>query len=240
MPDPAAGYEKSGHIGWITLNTPRSARQLAYDLEDISRRVRQDPEVYVAVLTGSGDVFCAGRDDDPAAGTAGYIAAIEQPVIAAVNGDALGEGLELALSADIRLASERARFGLPQVKRGMMPGDGGTQRLPRVIGKGKALEMIMTGDNIDAKEALRLGLVSRIVSHENLAEETRKFAEALAGKAPLGIRYVKEAVTKGLDLTMEQGLRLEADLYFLLHTTADRTEGIRAFLEKRPPQFKNE
>ena len=166
------------------------------------------------------------------------IASIDRPVIAAINGDALGEGLELALSCDIRLASDKARFGFPQVASGLIPMNGGTQRLPRLIGKGKALELILTAETIDAEEAFEIGLVSKVIPQEKLASEAETLAQNIASKAPISLRYVKEAVNKGMDLTLEQGLRLEADLYFLLHTTADRMEGIRAFLEKRPPKFK--
>ena len=166
------------------------------------------------------------------------VASINCPVIAAINGDALGEGLELALSCDIRLASAQARFALPQVARGLMPVDGGTQRLPRIIGRGKALELLLTAATISAQEAFEIGLVSRVVPPEKLAGEVKALAETIAGKGPIAVRYIKEAVNKGLDMTLEQGLRLEADLYFLLHTTEDRTEGIRAFLGKKAPRFK--
>ena len=159
-------------------------------------------------------------------------------VIAAINGDALGQGLELALSCDIRLASNEARFSLPQVAKGLIPGDGGTQRLSRIVGKGKALELILTAGVIDAGEALAIGLVNKVMAQEELTAGAEAMAKTMAAKGPIALRYAKEAVNKGLDLTLEQGLCLEADLYFLLHTTDDRTEGIRAFLEKRPPQFK--
>jgi enoyl-CoA hydratase/carnithine racemase len=168
---------------------------------------------------------------------AAAIAAIDRPVIAAINGDALGPGLELALSCDIRLASSRARFGLAQVARGRIPTDGGTQRLPRIVGRGKALELLLTAEVITADEALEIGLVSKVVPPEALSGEAEKLAGIVAAKGPIALRYLKEAVNKGLDMTMEQGLRLEADLYFLLHTTADRTEGIKAFREKRPPKY---
>ena len=121
-----------------------------------------------------------------------------------------------------------------------MPTGGGTQRLPRLIGKGKALELILTADTINAEEALEIGLVSQVIPHEKLASEVENIAQTMAGKAPIALRFIKEAVNKGLDLTLEQGLHLEADLYFLLHTTSDRTEGIKAFLEKRPPRFKGQ
>ncbi len=144
------------------------------------------------------------------------------------------------MSCDIRFASDKAQFGLPQVAQGQIPMDGGTQLLPHIVGKGKALELILTAKTIDAGEAFEIGLVHKVVAGENLASEAEAMAETIATKAPLALRYAKEAINKGLDLTMEQGLRLEADLYFILHTTADRTEGIKAFLEKRPPQFKGQ
>ncbi|MBM4433451.1 MAG: hypothetical protein FJ025_05565, partial [Chloroflexi bacterium] len=179
------------------------------------------------------------EDASASYGVAEAIASIPQPVIAAINGDALGEGLELALACDIRLASKEVKLGFHQLAQGFIPTDGGTQRLPRIVGKGKALELILTAETISAEEAFEIGLVNKVVSKENLASEMEALAQTLAGKAPIALRYVKEAVNKGLDLTLEQGLRLEADLYFLLHTTSDRSEGITAFLQKRRPDFKN-
>jgi len=165
------------------------------------------------------------------------IGRFEQLVIIGLDGDAVGQGLEMALACDIRIASETSHFGLPQIKAGHIPWDGGTQRLSRLVGKGKALEMILTGEVIDAQEALRMGLVHRIVSATELREAAMKTAREMASKSPVALRYAKEAVYKGMDMTLEQGLRLEADLYLLIHTTKDRTEGIQAFLEKRKPQF---
>ena len=149
-----------------------------------------------------------------------------------------GQGLELALICDIRIASHKAQLGFPQVGVGLIPTDGGTQRLPRIVGKAKALELILTAETISAEEALEIGLVNKVATGENLASEVEAMAKTIAGKGPIALRFAKEAVNKGLNLTLEQGLHLEADLYFILHTTADRTEGIKAFLQKRPPQFK--
>ncbi|MFH1647141.1 MAG: enoyl-CoA hydratase-related protein [Chloroflexota bacterium] len=241
MADSAIIYTKKKHVARIILNRREVGNAfdpaMAQELEEACRRISQEEDIYVVTLTGSGDVFCRGGEAGDRR-PAGAIAAIDRPVIAAVNGDALGPGLELALAADIRIASSQARFGLPAVAGGSIPADGGTQRLPRIVGRGKALELLLTADVISAGEALEIGLVSRVVPPDELAAATEKLAGDIAAKGPVALRYLKEAVNKGLDTTLEQGLRLEADLYFLLHTTADRTEGIRAFLEKRPPKYK--
>lgn len=247
------------HVAHITLNRPEVDnilnQQLAQELEDICSDLNQDDNIYVVVLSGAGArAFCGGSEaerlipeDDtisfsplsalPGMNAAAAIASINQPVIAAINGDALGPGLELALSCDIRLAAPGARFGLPEVAAGLIPMGGGTQRLPRLIGRGKALELILSAETISAEEALKIGLVSRIVPQQDLTAEAEALAQTIASKAPIALRYIKEAVNQGMNLTLEQGLHLEADLYFLLHTTTDRTEGIKAFLGKRAAQF---
>jgi enoyl-CoA hydratase len=233
------------HIAGITLDRPRSGNIvnliMAEELEEVCRLVNDDDAVYTVTLTGHGSAFCKGREFDEKGNfhPAEVVAAIEKPVIAALNGDALDEGLELALAADIRIASTKTHLGLTQLATGRLPADGGTQRLPRIVGKGKALELLLTAATISAREALEIGLVSRVCAPGALAGELQKLAENIAAKGPVALRYVKEAVNDGLDLTLEQGLRLEADLYFLLHTTTDRTEGIKSFLARRPPQFKN-
>lgn len=240
----AIRYTKNDHVGWIRLYRPRAGnrlnQQMAQELADICTQVNRDEDIYVAIVTGAGKTFCIGGDYQPAESLSpsGAIAGIGCPVIAAINGDAFGQGLELALACDIRLASNTARFGLPQITSGLIPMDGGTQRLPRIIGKGKALELILTGKDISAEEALEMGLVNKVVPAEKLHSEAKSLAETIASKAPIALKYAKEAISGGLDLTLEQGLRLEADLYFLLHTTADRDEGIKAFLEKRRPDFR--
>lgn len=239
-------YTKKDHVGYITLNRPQAGNsinlKLAEELEDVCLKINEDDDIYVVIITGAGDkAFCSGREPEKSGtryNVARPIANIEKPVIAAINGDVLGQGLELALSCDIRLASDKAKFGFPQISQGLIPFDGGTQRLPRIIGRGKALELILGAEVITAGEALSIGLVSKVVKGAGLAAETEALARTMAAKAPLALSFIKEAVNKGLDLTLEQGLRLEADLYFLLHTTADRREGINAFLKKRPPQFK--
>ena len=252
-------YTKENHVARIVLNRPEVGntinQQLAQELEDVCRQINQDEAVYVVTITGAGNqAFCGGSELEQLIqsgstvadvyysalarfNVAAALAGIDRPVLAAINGDALGQGLELVLSCDIRLAASGARFGFPQVASGIIPMAGGTQRLPRLIGRGKALELILTAETISAEEALATGLVSQVFPEEDLASEVESLARTIAEKAPIALRYVKEAVNKGMDLTLEQGLHLEADLYCLLQTTADRVEGIRAFLEKRSPQF---
>ena len=242
MTEAAITYSVKDHVARITLNRHTINQQLASELADACRRINDDRDIYVATLTGRGEAFCRGLEsgqeitESPAAA----IAAIECPVVVAVNGDALGAGLEIALSGDIRLASDEACFGLPQVADGLIPGDGGTQRLPRIVGRGKALELLLTAETVNADEALEMGLVSQVVTPDNLEEELEALAENIAAKGPVALRYLKEAVNQGLDMTLEQGLRLESDLYFLLHTTGDRIEGISSFREKRKPQYRGE
>ena len=241
-------YEKKGQIAYVTLNRPEAEniinQQLAQELKDVCYHINQDDDIYVVIITGAGDkAFCGGSEleqRNPDYNVATAIASINQPVIVAINGNARGEGLELALSGDIRLASFHAKFSLPQVTLGLIPRDGGTQRLSRIIGKAKALELILTADTISAVEALEIGLLNKVVTNENLTSEVEAIAKTIAGKGPIALRYAKEAVNKGMDLTLEQGLHLEANLYFLLHTTADRTEGISSFRGKKDPQFKGQ
>jgi enoyl-CoA hydratase/carnithine racemase len=245
-------YSPINHIGYITLNRPESGNNIdlpmAQELTEVCQKINQDENIYVVVITGAGDIFCAGGQAQSISltemgqlsanqGFSEAMANIDRPTLAALNGDALGPGLELALACDLRIASNHARFGMPQITSGIMPLEGGTQRLPRIVGKGKALEMVLTGETITAQEAWEIGLVNKVTAPENLATEVQALATTIATKAPWALRYCKEAVNKGLDVTLDQGLRLEADLYFLLHTTVDRTEGIRSFLEKRPPKF---
>jgi enoyl-CoA hydratase/carnithine racemase len=207
----------------------------------------------VIVVTGTGDrAFSAGADirefvapQVPVRFREGrrridFRAAMDrcpQPVIAAIRGFALGGGLELALACDIRIAGEDSQLGLTEVNLAIIPGGGGTQRLPRLVGRGKALEMILTGARIDAREALRIGLVERVVPATEVLSSAQALARTLAEKAPVALRYAKEAVVKGLGLPLEDGLRLENDLATLLRTTDDRVEGAKAFLEKRKPRF---
>jgi enoyl-CoA hydratase len=246
MTDAVICKKKDG-VAHLVLNRPKAGNavneQLAQDLAEACQLVNQDEQVVVVVISAAGPSFCIGSDLEPTRALslvtpARAVAGIDKPVIAALNGEVIGLGLELALSCDLRIASDEARFGFPQSSQGTMPWDGGSQRLPRIVGKSRALELLLTSRTIDAAEALRIGLINKIVPAKNLLPETQALASQLATKGPIALRYAKEAVNKGLDLSMEQGLRLEADLYFLLHTTADRTEGVKAFLEKRTPRFK--
>jgi len=258
MPYKTIIYDKKEHIVWLSLNRPKVGNavnlELANELVDACRAINQDDGVRAAIITGAGETFCSGCDltelsttsannlkkPNAASQSSTAVAGLNCPVIAAVNGDALGAGLELALSCDIRICSENAHFGFSETSYGLIPGGGGTQRLPRIVGKGKAMEMVITAEPIDAAEAYRVGLVSKVVPKQKLLTEAEEIAKKLSLRGPIAVRYAKEAVNKGMDMTLAQGLRLEADLSFLLQTTKDRAEGIKAFLEKRKPTFKGE
>jgi len=245
-------YQKRDRIANITLNRPEVnniiSPQLAQELLDICSEVSQDEEVRVVTITGAGEAFCVGTDwssflslktaQPKLLSVAGAVAKLDCSIIAAINGDALGQGLELALACDIRIAAEGACLGLPQIASGFIPWDGGTQRLPRLVGRAKAMEMLLLGEPISVREAYRIGLVNRVVTLEELPLVVADMARRMASSAPLALRYAKEAINKGLELTLDQGLHLEADLYSLLQTTHDRTEGITAFRGKRQPKFR--
>ena len=253
MTDQKSAYRKTGHTGVISLvgacEDLASIRRLSEALFDTCAGIAEDDSVRVVVLTGDPDTdpfyikagLNPGSSKTPtdwrACSLSAPLSGLDQPVIAAIHGDAVGLGLEMAMACDIRIAEAASCFGLPHITEGFIPWDGGTQRLMRLAGAGKAMEMILTGDLIDARDAERIGLVNRIVPDGTSITVALEMAGKMAGGGPVALKYAKEAITKGMDLTMTQGLRLEADLYFLLHTTADRAEGIRAFQEKRPPQF---
>jgi enoyl-CoA hydratase len=213
----------------------------AYDCND---------EVRVIVLTGSGRAFAAGADIDEMAGDDPIklellnqfaewdrLSLIKKPMIAAVNGFALGGGFELALSCDLIVAAETAEFGFPEVNIGVMPGAGGTQRLTKLIGKTKALEWLWTGERMSAKEAHALGIVNRVVAPELLLEETMRLARKLAAKPPLSLRLIKEAVNKAVDYPLYEGMQFERKNFYLLFASEDQKEGMAAFIEKRKPRF---
>jgi len=224
-------------------------RSVGDQLSDACSRISGADEARVVAVVGSGEnpfSWGEGYDDLLESAAAGpglfrspaeSLGGLELPVIVGIQGDALGPGLEMALACDLRIAAEGARFGLLQVRAGFMPCDGGTQRLSRIVGKAKALEMILTGETIDSREALRIGLVNRVVPEEEVVKTVMDMAGEMVSRAPVAMRFAKEAVLNGMDMTLEQGLRLEADLYFLLHTTRDRTDGITAFREKKKPRF---
>jgi len=221
---------------------------LAAELREACRAVMDDEDIHLLILTGSGEVFSVGRDTkqgDPAPGldwmvqlqVASSLAALPIPVLVAVNGDALDHGLELALAGDLRVAATTARLGLTDLSRGVLPWDGGTQRLPRLVGQAWARDMILTSRVIDAHQALALGLVNRVVEADQLMAEVRQLADTILMGGPIAARYAKEALRKGMDLSLGQGLGLEADLNVILQSTADRAEGIQSFLQKRQPKF---
>jgi enoyl-CoA hydratase/carnithine racemase len=246
-------WERREGVLIIHLTRPKDLSEkarLSGELDEISTNILFDNEVRVVVLAGSGEhPFSLEPDasqshseenDDRrpvARSLAEPLAKLDVPIIAEIRGDVMGQGLELVLACDIRIASETSRFGHSHIKAGLIPSDGGTQRLSRLVGRAKAIEMILTGEMIDAREALRINLINRLLPPERVTTDVLEMAKAMANRAPIALKYAKEAVSKGMDMTLEQGLRLEADLYLLLHTTRDRTEGIKTFREKKTPRF---
>lgn len=233
-------------IAWLTLERPaagnRITPELAQALCDAAAEIDLDDSVHVVVLGASGASFCLGTDQ-PGSWQVDHdwvaaVGALTRPTIAAVQGDAVAEGCELALACDVRVVSAAARFALPQLANGWLPAHGGTQRLPRIVGRMRALDLLFTGRMVDAAEAEAIGLASRVVAHARFKRAVDRLAHELAAKGPIALRYAKEAVLRGGDLTLDQGIRLEEDLYVLLQTTGDRREGVWAFLEKRPPVFR--
>lgn len=249
--------DSRGAIARLTL--ARLERENAIDaavLRDLRATCEAiDEETRVVLLTAEGDVFSRGWDWEALLGEStdtvaalrshgippdpfGCLAELPQPVVCAINGDASGAGLELALACDVRIAAKGASFSVPEVSMGLLPLAGGTQRLPRLVGRGRALEMILASEAVDAEDALRIGLVNAVVPRERLLAEAEAIASRIAKRGPLAVRYAKEAISRGLEMPLEQALRFETDLTIILQTTEDRAEGVRAFLEKRKAEFK--
>ena len=248
---------KIAPIAQITLNRPDVLnalnRQAIGDLALAMEDLRADDAIRGIILTGSGDkAFAAGSDIDELSGltAAGaqalaregqalmdVIESLGKPVIAALNGYAIGGGCELALACTMRIAAGHARFSLPEVRLGLIPGFGGTQRLPRLIGKGRALQMILSGDMMDAQEACRIGLIDEIVAKEKLIDRAEAILLTISSNAPLAVRYALQAVNDGMDMTQGQGLQLESALFALAATSEDLKEGAAAFVERRRPRF---
>jgi enoyl-CoA hydratase len=250
--------ERDGSVAILTINRPAVRNALNSQTLDELRRalldLRRDDGVRCVIVTGAGDkAFIAGADinelavQSPVGGrdhalrgqhVVDLIERLGKPVIAAINGFALGGGCELAMACTLRLAADTAKLGQPEINLGIMPGYAGTQRLSRLVGRGRALELLLSGDMITADEAYRIGLVNRVVPAAQLMDEARKLAAALALKAPIAARYILDAVNTGLDMTLADGSRHEATLFGLVSSTEDMREGTRAFLEKRKAEFK--
>lgn len=241
------------------MDRPRASNRvnltMAFELRQVCQRIREEEDVRVVVITGRGRVFSSGREPLPRRWgrsvdgrleqlqhrrVSSALAQVELPTIAAINGDAIDQGLEMALACDLRVAARGAKLGFTDLARGVVPWDGGTQRLPRLIGRTRALEMLLTSRVLDAEEAHRWGLINVVVEPGELAAVAEKLALEIASRAPIALRYSKEAVLKGMDMPLDQGMRLEADLSIILQSSVDRAEGIRSFLEKREPNFQGE
>jgi enoyl-CoA hydratase len=250
-------YEKKGAIAYVTVNRPKVLNALNTptwkDLRTAFEDARDDTAIRGVILTGAGNkAFIAGADISELAHVAAFeaeqssrfgqevldlIENLGKPVIAAVNGFALGGGCETAMACTIRIAVENAKFGQPEVKLGLVPGGGGTQRLPRLVGKGRALQLILSGEMISAQEAYRIGLVNEIVPATDLITRAEAILKQIAANAPIAVKFALEAVNKGLEASQDEGLLLEASYFGLCAATEDKKEGTSAFLEKRAPQF---
>lgn len=244
----------SDHVAAITIESSEEGNRIGfetvYSLNDAATEVRQRDDVWVAVLRSDGNDFCMGVSTElteaalwPGPRTEGIrvsqtIADIEKPVVCAIQGTAQDQGLEIALACDLRIADSDSTFAMTQVLNEVMPWDGGTQRLPRLIGRSRAMDMLLTGRVVAAAEALEIGLVNEVVEQGRASERAMELATLIAGHGPIALRYLKEAVLNGIDGTLDQGLRLEADLSFLLQSTKDRSEGITSFLERRRPAYR--
>ncbi|HEY55678.1 MAG TPA: enoyl-CoA hydratase/isomerase family protein [Dehalococcoidia bacterium] len=253
----ALDYKKEGKIAIFTINRPEAMNALnvetVRELLEAMVDFRDDPKLWVGIVTGAGErAFCGGADikdtlpfmkehrRDPWSVPASIMRGLElwKPLIAAINGMALGGGLELALACDIRIAAENARLGTPEVNLGMIPGWGGTQRLPRAISKCQAAEILLMGKPVDAQEAYRIGLVNKVVPQAEVMATAKEWAESICQAGPLAVRAAKEAMLKGCDMTLEDGLRLENSLVAYVMGTEDFAEGTKAFVEKRKPEYK--
>ena len=247
--------DKTAPIAVVTLNRPQSLNALSYALvKDLALAMQEldaDNDIRVIIVTGGEKVFAAGADikemaergpfDERIQERLAYrdkINRIRKPVIAAVSGFALGGGCELAMSCDIIIASETARFGQPEINLGIIPGSGGTQRLAHVLGKHRAMELVLTGDMITAAEAERFGLVNRVFPVELFLEEAKNLGRKIAAKPVLAVRAAKEAVLKSANTALDEGLEFERKSFYLLFASEDKTEGMKAFLEKRKPEYK--
>jgi enoyl-CoA hydratase/carnithine racemase len=251
-------YEKKGSIAYVTINRPKVLNALNTptwtDLRAAFEDAKADTSVQGVILTGAGDkAFIAGADISELAHVDAYeaeessrfgqsvldlIESLGKPVIAAINGFALGGGCETAMACTIRIAAEHAKFGQPEVKLGLLPGGGGTQRLPRLVGKGRALQLILTGDTISAQEAYRIGLVNEIVPAAGLIERAEAILKQIAANAPIAVKFSLEAANRGLETSQGEGLALEASYFGICAATEDKKEGTSAFLEKRTPKFR--
>jgi len=249
--------ERDGYVAIVAVNRPSKLNALdnltIEQLDGVIADLEQDDAVGVIILTGAGEkAFVAGADitvlakqgvidgkENSQLGQAMTlrIERCSKPVIAAINGFALGGGLELALACDVRFASDNAKVGLPEVSLGIIPGYGGTQRLPRLVGSGLALQMILQGDPIDAQEALRIGLVNGVFAQSDLMQEVKKIANRMVSRGPQALALAKQAVRRGAHMSMQDGLELEADLFGIISSTEEMKEGMAAFLEKRKPSW---
>lgn len=250
-------YEKKENIGIISINRPDAMNslntELLMELDLMIDEITRDEDVYVVILTGKGKAFVAGADIGEmknktvleakkfaslGMGLFRKIESMDRVVIAAVNGFALGGGCELAMACDIRIASEKAKFGQPEVGLGISPGFGGTQRLPRLVGEGIAKELIFTGDAIRADEAYRIGLVNKLVAPDLLMDTAIEMAEKISSKAQIAIRNSKESINRGMQTDIDTAMSIEENLFASCFSTEDQKEGMKAFLEKRRPEYK--
>lgn len=249
-------YEEKEKIGFLTLNKPEVLNaldaQVLEEIDEVLDRIEKENSIQVLILTGAGRAFAAGADIGAQSvldmeggrawgrrGSAIFrkLELFPIPTIAAVNGFALGGGCELAMACDMILASSKAKFGQPEVGLGITPGFSGTQRLPRLVGKVKAMELILTGEMIRADEALRIGLVNEVTEPEHLIERAQELAEKIKKNGPLAVKYAKAAMIRGTQLDMDSAIAVENELFAMCFATGDQKEGMQAFLEKREPDF---